>query len=147
MRMFLKATVWDVALDRIRRIFDEFRISGRLRAALRVSSFASFGIAGSGPHGVSVPVHFRSLSRVTACVVVRVARRRRIGPSPGECSGAFLVASARHTACVVVRAVRRRRIGPSRGEFFGPFSGRVHRAGGGFMPDDAELANDVNSVE
>ncbi len=40
-------------------------ISCRLRTSPRVSSFASFGVVGSGPHGASLRVHFRSLLRVT----------------------------------------------------------------------------------
>ena len=78
-------------------------ISGRLRTSPRVASFASFGVVGSGPCEASFSVHFRASPRVTARVVVRVVRCRRIEPSRGESCGAFPVAPARHA-----RASRRR---------------------------------------
>ncbi len=68
-------------------------ISGRVRASPRASSSAPFSVVGSGPHKASLPVQFRSCPRVTPWVVFRVVRRRRIGPSRGESSGGFPVAS------------------------------------------------------
>ncbi len=103
------------------------------------------------PSRGDLPGHFRSRPRVTACVVIRVVRRRRIGPYGASLSGAFPVASARHRARRPPRrsassdrvltgefsgafpvasarhsvcrlpVVQRRLIGPSRGEFPGAF--------------------------
>ncbi len=76
--------------------------------------FAPFGVVGSALTRRA----FRSRPRVPACVVIRVVRRRRIGPYGASLSGAFPVASARHRA-----SGRPRRSASSDRVLTGEFSG------------------------
>ncbi len=96
---------------------DKWSANGRFRVDPMISRECHLRRAG---RQVVVAVEIWSRPRVTACVVIRVVRRRRIGPCGASLSGAFPVASARHRA----RRPPRRSASSDRvltGEFSGAF--------------------------